>query len=742
MSTLYNQDDDEFVFNEKNINRIKELYSREMRDDETNPIKECMRLIYQSAIEKEPGRRSQLSHDLSEFLIQPGGLMKLFLSMVDFDITSQKVTTHNQRFVAIANIISGLPKISVTFEEFCSNIGKQLKSLISNDNPLYSNLGCIIMRSLLDSPRAKDLNISAILIDPITKAVQNPNGFHMKPCQAILAIHNLIQNHIPIKHFVHIFPNLLYALKVLNDTKSGLKFTIKSCLVSILNELKPGVACCLIEEALTSPTRVYEFMKCSNDEGVIIDFCHDAQSKISEELDSPIVTDLLIEILKLSQNDKLIIEFFFHFKELMLSSEDKEYGLRCATLIQPLLVSSIDESSDLNLLASIMNNSTRSLELIIRAISSYLNILNSKKENEDDHRMFNSLGSCLDILEVLVLSPSSDLIPMLELKCLPMIEQLKTEVQNYNNNKRLAQSKESIQEHISDLMGKIQGLNSQGRHLDLTKEEILENEYDSLVKDLNDRLVPVRVHSILRFKQMVIANEPFMKSRIPQIFNMIESALADQEPYVFLASINLMAEMALRDTKSLLPRLIELYSRHDLDIQHRINVGEVLVRLDKQLNATTPYYAEQAMNVFLVGCKDQEELIRVSSLSNIGELCHNLGDSLSKYIVEILSCVENLIKIDTIQVKCAAIHLLRTTLSGLDSRKAESIQRELKDIYDILKMVKRSTLDENLNLQVDLTLDEIDRLARELLGLDVKKSHLRVDSLVKNIKVLSLDKFQ
>lgn len=735
----YSTQDGSFDFTSENINRIKDLYSKEMKDDPDNPMRVCMKLLLDSATEKSSQRRIELSKELCRFLTSPGGIMKLLLSMLDLDTSSQKETTHNQRFVAVSNIISGLPVICMPYREYCANILRQLRTLLWSENPTHSNIGCIILKSLLESPRARSLEIEAVLLKPILDTLQRYNLKDplLSPSQSIIAIHNLIQNHISPRYFVPVFSNLLLAFITLKGTKSKLNPYIRASLTKILIYLKPGPACCQIECSLRSDSLVPKYAIISGEDGPLIKLENEVH-KISEALNCRDADEACMTLLEDTNDESFILEIFFYFKDIMWTSFDKDFSRRCASLIEPLLVGE-EENNKFDLFSIIVSNQTRSLELITRTLNGYSSFFHTEPQNVELLRLVQqSTKNCLDILELVIITvrdPSD--VNLLVNKCQPTLKIL---LKNFSNIScsNPDQDSQTMSDQLGAMITKISDLvQSQADSSKPEKsDQTIAREYDELIKDLNDKLAPVRVHALVKLKQIVMANECFISGHMTKLYSLIEGSLADSEPYVFLACINLMSEMALRRTQDFLPKLIELHANQDLDLQHRINVGEVLVRLFRQLNETAPFYAQKVMYALLKSCQDTEELMRASSLANIGELCHNLGDSLGKYIVDILCCIEHTLASDTIEVKRAAVDLLRGTLTGLDGLKIESIQREIKSVYDLMKRVRRSSIDDGLCLQVDLALDEIDRLAREMLGLDVERQH--GDEMTKNIKLLSL----
>lgn len=727
-----------FEFNETNIQRLSDKYSQEMKDDPENPIKVCMKLIYEAAIEKEPAKCNQLSLKFSQFLIQQDGVINLFLALIDFDTSSQKTTTHNQRFIAVSNIISCLPKLCVDYATYCNNIFSQLKHLLINKNTKYSSLASIIIRSLIDSPHAKDKNIPQIILNPILRTLQaEHSNYEMKPAEAILAINSLLSNHILAngdshKLFVHIFPNLFFALNTLYDSPSRLKPLLTSCLVIILNELQPGPACCLLEETLFySQDKKNLYSRDVQDEEISLKFA-DKPHGIST--DHAYHEQIAISLIEESNNQNLFLEFFFHFQSKLWTTHDEEVRSRCTALVEPLLEQTIQErSSRLDLLSIITTNRKRSIELIRRTLLNYVGFLRSSQNSIEPMLMSSSISSCLNILEVLVvnLGDESEIISLRQ-RILPILEEMKELVASDSS------SGEKLDDSLRWFIGRLTAVEFRRGDSEGGLSRRVKSEYDTVIEELNDKLVPVRVHALVRLKQLVMANDQITINRLSQLYDLIESSLADQEPYVFLASINLLAEMSLRKTNEILPKLVDIHARKDLEVQQRINAGEVLVRLARRMNKTAPYYAQQVMNMLMKGALDPDELMRMSSLTSLGGMCENLGDSLGKYIVDILSCVSKVINDDTIAAKCAAVDLLRHALLGLNKSTVESIQHDLGSIYKLLKDLKLKTVDAQLDLQVELALDEIDRLARGLLGLEGNNEGRSGSDFVKSIRVLSL----
>lgn len=56
-----------------------------------------------------------------------------------------------------------------------------------------------------------------------------------------------------------------------------------------------------------------------------------------------------------------------------------------------------------------------------------------------------------------------------------------------------------------------------------------------------------------------------------------------------------------------------------------------------------PKYKSLLLNTFLVGSKDDDHLVRASSLSNLGEVCSVLGYKLGTVVSEVSICIFGLL---------------------------------------------------------------------------------------------------
>lgn len=195
-----------------------------------------------------------------------------------------------------------------------------------------------------------------------------------------------------------------------------------------------------------------------------------------------------------------------------------------------------------------------------------------------------------------------------------------------------------------------------------------------------------------------------------------KECLQDAESYIYLSAINTLGELALNYTEEVLPILIESFNDKERTTMDRLKVGQVIVYLSKQLNEMAHCYAKPIMNMLFRGSKDECDLIRVSTLSNLAEFCSVLKFKLNIYITEIMICIEYTLKSDpSIEVKRACIMFFHLLLNNLDHTSLHAIESELRNIYSLVKHVYNTTLDDLIQLHAQLALEQLDRIARELL---------------------------
>ncbi|VEN46793.1 unnamed protein product [Callosobruchus maculatus] len=148
-----------------------------------------------------------------------------------------------------------------------------------------------------------------------------------------------------------------------------------------------------------------------------------------------------------------------------------------------------------------------------------------------------------------------------------------------------------------------------------------------------------------------------------------------------------------------------------------------------------PKYKPLLLNTFLAGARDEDDLIRASSLSNLGEICRVLGYKLGTIITEVLVCVHAIIATDkSPQARRAAVTVLKQLFVGLDTGMIEFLKEEILPIYRTLKAIYRDDKDDVMRLQAQLALEELNENVKNFVFPNLQLSDKKVVMLKSSVK--------
>lgn len=87
---------------------------------------------------------------------------------------------------------------------------------------------------------------------------------------------------------------------------------------------------------------------------------------------------------------------------------------------------------------------------------------------------------------------------------------------------------------------------------------------------------------------------------------------------------------------------------------------------------TIPLYRNRLLNTFMSGVRDNDVLVRTSSLSNLADVCRLLRYNIGSILAEIINCADYVLKFDSeIEPRRAAVLLLQMIIQGADSELLE-----------------------------------------------------------------------
>ncbi|KAH7722276.1 Protein EKL-6 [Aphelenchoides avenae] len=270
---------------------------------------------------------------------------------------------------------------------------------------------------------------------------------------------------------------------------------------------------------------------------------------------------------------------------------------------------------------------------------------------------------------------------------------------------------------------------------------------DDVLRELDDPLEPVRGHALVVLTRALRQRNSGFFTRgsedFDEVFGKLVEHMKDEDTYVFLASINAMAELAFWKTEPYLERMVERFvdwstqSTADADndvltarMMLRGKMGEAIAKVCKQLGDFSPVYYDRLSGAFFALTRDKEELIRASALGGYSDLilaCR--GKYFDRNIHEILLCISRLLTHDpSAVVRRSSIHLLRSILSstGRAGTMFEVMAEPLRDITRQLRRLRDTDVDDVVQFHANAALSEVEAALRMALSPDTDTSTRKV----------------
>ncbi|EFA04066.1 transport and Golgi organization protein 6 [Tribolium castaneum] len=269
---------------------------------------------------------------------------------------------------------------------------------------------------------------------------------------------------------------------------------------------------------------------------------------------------------------------------------------------------------------------------------------------------------------------------------------------------------ESNNQELKTLCHKIKrAINSETHSAEATDEK---TNFEKALEDVCDPLLPVRGHGLLTLSKLIEKKDKQAVQRKQYLLNLFQLHLKDDDSFIYLNAVQGLAALADTFTDTVLETLCEEYSdftkKGEKAQEIRMKLGEVLVRVTKILGEMAPKYKAVLLNTFLSGTKDDDHLIRASSLSNLGEVCRVLNYKLGTIVTEVLVCVHAIVATDkAVEARRAAVTVIRQLFVGLQSEMISFLKEEILPIYRTLKEIYYHDKDDVVRLQAQLALEEL-----------------------------------
>ncbi|XP_053677524.1 transport and Golgi organization protein 6 [Anopheles nili] len=201
--------------------------------------------------------------------------------------------------------------------------------------------------------------------------------------------------------------------------------------------------------------------------------------------------------------------------------------------------------------------------------------------------------------------------------------------------------------------------------------------------------------------------------------------LREDDSYAFLNSVRLLVALCNILEADVVDTLLKEYLNEDNEQDYRLKIGEATVKTVETLGPLAIRYRDVLMNCFLIGTRHSINVLRVSSLSNIGIICRILSYQVHNFFYELFMCIKSIVETDSyLPARRAAILVLSQLFEGI--QQLMDHQDHLLLIYRFLKLILATDKDDVTKLQAAIALDHLKTKAKDFL-------QISSDSLEKNI---------
>ncbi|XP_008553458.1 transport and Golgi organization protein 6 homolog [Microplitis demolitor] len=279
---------------------------------------------------------------------------------------------------------------------------------------------------------------------------------------------------------------------------------------------------------------------------------------------------------------------------------------------------------------------------------------------------------------------------------------------------------------LVDLIGQVSKLirmkGKAPRYRDLNVDNKLDDNFDKALQDLADPLLPVRAHGLITLTKLIETSDSRALDKKDLVLCLFKENLKDEDSFVYLTAVNGLCAMALKFPNQVIEVLVQEFvdmptrGKGEIAPENRAKLGEILVKTTRLLGDMAPAYKSLLINGFLSGVRDQDSMVRASSLSCLGELCKVLGFKLGNAITEVLYCVGRIIETDKEQeCRRAGVLVINLLIRGLGKDVLTDLGNELLPVYRALKFLRDNDSDDVLRLHAQLALEELDDIVRDIL---------------------------
>ncbi|CCH45096.1 hypothetical protein BN7_4674 [Wickerhamomyces ciferrii] len=162
---------------------------------------------------------------------------------------------------------------------------------------------------------------------------------------------------------------------------------------------------------------------------------------------------------------------------------------------------------------------------------------------------------------------------------------------------------------------------------------------EKAITSINDPLTPIRAHGLYLLRQLIIKKSSVLTLDFVLELHIVQ--LQDQEPFIYLNVIRSLNELIEFDQEGTLEFLLKFYNNSEEKLDDRLKIGEVLIKfIEKSGELFMGHLANNVISTNLQIIRDfnQDNRIRMSSMSIIGQSLRTNAIGLDSFIKDALDC--------------------------------------------------------------------------------------------------------
>ncbi|KAH8281728.1 hypothetical protein KR054_002475 [Drosophila jambulina] len=228
--------------------------------------------------------------------------------------------------------------------------------------------------------------------------------------------------------------------------------------------------------------------------------------------------------------------------------------------------------------------------------------------------------------------------------------------------------------------------------------------------------------------------DPVTLSQGHTVIALALTTLKSKESYVFLNCVRLFVQLVHAMEAEVLDKLSDEYLSDTAPLDHRLVVGEAILKVAQELGPLCYRYKAVLLNCFMHGARSPLDEFRMSAFANLAQLCRLLAYQVQNFFQELLNLVNSeLTSGRYVPAKRAAVLVLAELLNGMENLL--DYQEMLLPIYRLLRAIEaEESCDSQMRQHAANGLKILNEKCRQLIQTSLEEQQ----SLQKQIKVLGI----